>query len=541
MEKILERLKKLGKQILEWWKKFGRKQQIVIVGSTLVVIIALVVLVNVLTKTKYTFLITAETSAEGAEVSEILQEAGVDYKVSDDGRTFRVAKGQESDANLALGSKGFETSDYADLKSLLSSGGFSTTESDKQKLYHKNLEVQIKNDLKSFDFVKDATVNLEIPEDNGTLIYQNMDSSAAIILTLRGRSDMTTDTARAIAQFVATALGTESTERITIMDSEGNLYFAGANESTLSGAATNQLTISRQTDSLAEAAVLNALVGLKEFSSVTVSPHMVVDFTSGEDATHKYESQDGTKESVYADKTEYSAESTSGDGGVPGTTSNTSDSPTYVFQSNNEQSSTEIENQYHFLPNESTSYRSIPPGIVNTADSSIAVTTVTYNKIYEKNARRQGLLEDMTWEEYKLANDNVRTKMEVDEDWIATVSAATGVPKENISFVSYLENWCVDAEKSSVKMTDVVTIALIVLIIGLLAFVLLRSMRESKQQEQEEELSVETLLQSTPEIPPEDIELEEKSNARKSIEKFVDENPDAVANLLRNWLSEDWG
>ena len=211
MEKILERLKKLGKQILEWWKKFGRKQQIVIVGSTLVVIIALVVLVNVLTKTKYTFLITAETSAEGAEVSEILQEAGVDYKVSDDGRTFRVAKGQESDANLALGSKGFETSDYADLKSLLSSGGFSTTESDKQKLYHKNLEVQIKNDLKSFDFVKDATVNLEIPEDNGTLIYQNMDSSAAIILTLRGRSDMTTDTARAIAQFVATALGNEST------------------------------------------------------------------------------------------------------------------------------------------------------------------------------------------------------------------------------------------------------------------------------------------------------------------------------------------
>ena len=24
------------------------------------------------------------------------------------------------------------------------------------------------------------------------------------------------------------------------------------------------------------------------------------------------------------------------------------------------------------------------------------------------------------------------------------------------------------------------------------------------------------------------------------IEKFVDEKPDAVAQLLRNWLSEDW-
>jgi len=24
------------------------------------------------------------------------------------------------------------------------------------------------------------------------------------------------------------------------------------------------------------------------------------------------------------------------------------------------------------------------------------------------------------------------------------------------------------------------------------------------------------------------------------IEKFVDENPDAVASLLRNWLNEEW-
>ena len=39
----------------------------------------------------------------------------------------------------------------------------------------------------------------------------------------------------------------------------------------------------------------------------------------------------------------------------------------------------------------------------------------------------------------------------------------------------------------------------------------------------------------------EDIELEAKSEERKLIEKFVDENPEAVANLLRNWLTEDWG
>ena len=38
----------------------------------------------------------------------------------------------------------------------------------------------------------------------------------------------------------------------------------------------------------------------------------------------------------------------------------------------------------------------------------------------------------------------------------------------------------------------------------------------------------------------EDIDTEAKSEVRKMVEKFVDENPEAAANLLRNWLNEDW-
>ena len=51
---------------------------------------------------------------------------------------------------------------------------------------------------------------------------------------------------------------------------------------------------------------------------------------------------------------------------------------------------------------------------------------------------------------------------------------------------------------------------------------------------------MESLLQSTPESELEDIEVETKSETRKMIEKFVDENPEAAAALLRNWLNEDW-
>ena len=61
--------------------------------------------------------------------------------------------------------------------------------------------------------------------------------------------------------------------------------------------------------------------------------------------------------------------------------------------------------------------------------------------------------------------------------------------------------------------------------------------------ELEPELSVEDLLATTQEESEslEEIELGEKSETRTMIEKFVDENPEAVASLLRNWINEDWG
>ncbi len=43
-----------------------------------------------------------------------------------------------------------------------------------------------------------------------------------------------------------------------------------------------------------------------------------------------------------------------------------------------------------------------------------------------------------------------------------------------------------------------------------------------------------------PQVDLPDINLQEQSELKKQIEKFVQQNPDAVAQLLRNWIAEDW-
>ena len=69
-----------------------------------------------------------------------------------------------------------------------------------------------------------------------------------------------------------------------------------------------------------------------------------------------------------------------------------------------------------------------------------------------------------------------------------------------------------------------------------------QNLKTEKVEEIQPEISVESLLEATAEAQDslEDIGYNEKSEVRVMIEKFVDENPDAVASLLRNWLNEEW-
>ncbi len=531
-----DKLKDIPKRLLEWWNKFTMKQKMIICGVVAGVLAIMIVFASILTKPKYKTLANCETTQEASEIVELLEGEELDYQVSDDGLKITILTDHESRARLLLGEHGIPSAEYT-LDDALS-GGLSTTEADKQKRTVLALQSQLETDLEEYSFVRNATVELNIPTDDGTLISSGAESSAAVCLELSG--ELTMETAQALARFVATALGNESTENVVIMDTNGNLYFSGTEDSSASGIASSQLTMKQQVENAAIAQVRHVLNGTGEFGMISVAPNLDMDFSSMEITNHEYSAPDGRTEGMITDEQRYEAESTMGEGGVPGTTSNDEDTPTYVIDTDGTSSETVSESHIQYAPNELITYQNIPPGVIQYDSSSIAVTTIHYTVVKEEDVKRQGLLDGISWEEYKSAN-SARTKLEVDADWISAVSNATGIPVENITFIAYDENMFIDAEGSNIKASDVMQVVLIIIILALLAFVVLRSMRSTAKQEDEEELSVEDLLQSTPKEELEDINLEEKSETRKLIEKFVDENPEAVAALLRNWLNEDWG
>ncbi len=526
---MMERIRKILDKVLEWWKKFTSKQKTIIIVIAAVLILVFGILITILSQPKYTLVTVCQSQKESSQVKELLEANEITYRVSDDGLEYEVISTQLADARILLGSSEILTTTY-DLSTVFE-GGFSTTEADKVKKYKLYLESAMEKDLATFTAVKEASVDLDLPEDDGTLISQNEEASAAVLLYIDGV--FTQDMAAGMAKFIATGLGNQDTRNITIIDQDGTQWFSGEDSFSASGNASSQMVLTQQLNQIMAGKIKNVLIGTPLYGNVEVASNLIVDFSSSQLVEHTYTNEDNVK----ASESIYESESTGSSGGVPGTDSN--DETTVVYQDSENSSSTVSEQDIYYLPDEVVKTQTIPPGLVQYTDSSISVAATSYKIVKEEDAERQGLLDGVTWEDYKLAN-NVQTKLEVDEDIIDLVSKATGIPSENISMVAYEEVFFEDKEGLDVNATDVIQVALIVIILGLLGFVVLRSMKGERSTEREVELSVEGLLQSTPEPELEDIELEEKSKTRKMIEKFVDDNPEAVANLLRNWLTEGW-
>lgn len=536
VDKVMELWKKISEKVLEWWNKFKPKQKTIIICVGVTLIIAISILVAVLNRKQYIELATCESTKEASSIRDLLDEESLDYKVSDDGLVFQILNTQESDARLLLGANNIPTAAYS-LDDVLD-GSFSTTEADKQKRYRLYLEKQMEEDLASYASVKTATVQLTIPEDNGTLIAQNLETYASVILELNEEPEFSEDSAASMARFVATGLGNETTDNVTITDISGKIWFPVEETYASLENADSMMLLKQEAESLIKNEVKQVLLGTNEFTQIEVATNVSMDFSKTEVTKHNYTPAEGQDQGVLSHEEVYQSNANDDTGGVPGTDSNSETD--YMIDTSSGTTSNTYERKSDYLPNEEITTTQMPTGKVIYDDSSVSVAAVRYKIIKEEDAQLQGLLDGTTWEEYKLANDT-RTKLEVDSDLVNVVANATGIPNKNVTFVAYEEMQFIDAEEKNVSYKDIIQIVLIIIILGLLAFVVFMSLRTKKEVEEEEELSVEDLLQSTQQEELENIELEQKSEARKLIENFVDENPEAVATLLRNWLDEDWG
>lgn len=529
---MAERIKQIPKQLLIFWNKYTSKQKTIIVSVVCTVFFAFIFLIWLFGRTQYEVLTISETTKDASEVVNLLKDEKILYNLGSDQLTVSVDKKRYSDAALLLASNDMPSTGIT-LDELLNNS-LSTTNSDRTLKLNLFLQNQMRNYIITMEGVDDAQVYYIPVESSNSILTTIQDTSASVLLTVN--DDFEAKTAETIAEVVASMIGNSGTDKIKVADQNGNLLFGGEQD-LYSGSANSNEDFK---DRLRNTFINNLYMGLLKsgYDDAEIMPNLVFNMDKVSQLFTEYTAAEGQDQGLYGHSYTYQSENAGSSGGVPGTTSN--DETDYLVPDSSSNTGNVDITDIDYLPNERVTNTEFEIGAIIPDQSSISMVLINIMNYKEEDLALQGLLNGTTFKEYVLQNSGSK-KTVADPEIITMVSKATGIAEKNINIMTYEQPVFIPKVVVPRNWSDYLQIVLAVLIVALLIFVVFKGIGPVEVTELEPELSVEQLLATTKENQSiEDIEFNEVSEVRRMIEKFVDEKPEAVAQLLRNWLNDDW-
>ncbi len=534
-----ELFNRISAQLTEWWNKFSNKQKIAIITTVAVAIVALAVLVAILNQPNYVLL---EDELDVAGVNEriaLLDGATITYKVGDDASSILVEASSKTAATLALAEVGIVSSSDMTYKDAFNNG-ITTSNREALAKYQLFFQAEIGRKLEMISAVNDASVTIVVPDMDRALFEEQTESKASIILTL---SDKISDSmVEAIAKNVAAMVTNLETNNITIIDSDAKLLYDGETRNGSISGGISGADYELQQELIVKDKVRTILLSGGEYDDAMVTVDLLIDFDQLERTIEEHTTQDGSSTGIVNNESTYTETSENTDSqGAPGTDSN---GATDTLLSDGGSSTSEIEEIQRNYVYDTTITKSIKA--IGGANYDESTVTVNLNKyiIYDEvilTAQENGPLTDLSWDEYKLQLRNQgNVKIEnIDPDIERMVKNASNI--DNVVVLAYEVPRFVDKKVVESAISDYILIGIIVFMILLLGYAVYKGTEPVEITEIEPELSVEDMLTSTKDgADLETIEFDGKSDTRVQIEEFVENNPDAAALLLRNWLNEDW-
>lgn len=523
-------LEQMSSQLTEKWGDLSKSQKIKIGVGCSVLLLTIIVGILVMNKPKHVVLYRNLELKEAASATEVLDSQKISYKVLDNGTTIQVEEKDLNKAKFALTNEGIPKGRYTFDDALNNS--MSTTEDEKKAKMHRLKEVELEEALMSMDRIKQADVTLVIPEEKNSFIKADKESSASVLLTLS--ESIENKQVEGIARFIASSVENLDIKKVNIIDSEGNNLYIGQDEQSLASNKQQELKLA------AENEIKKKVIDLLEpiYNEIRISPNLILDFDQYEELREEYVSPiEGENKGLINKEVIANSQSTNTpNGGEAGVATNGGDAPQYVVGngSNSESKSTNKETDY--INNKIVSNKVKNQGDILYTESSLAVNVFKY-KEYTQESVENTLPDNMTWEQFKIEN-GANQPITVEQELIESIKNGTGI--QNVVVNGYEKPIFIDKEVYQIDVKDYLPFVLILLIIIIALFAFLKFRKHDEIIETDPELQVEEMLKvAKQEVELDEIELKESLETKRQIEKFVDEKPEAVANLLRNWLNED--
>lgn len=539
-----EKVKEIPEKFKVFWDKYTSKQKTIVIAIICVVLIAIGVVAWLASRPTWSKFQVFDSVDDANTMTKALDDQSITWKASSDGKTIYVHQDDMTNALYAMSDNGLTDKGYT--WDAAFDNSMSTTESEKDQKRVLALQSEIRQSLIQYKFIDDANVFINVPESTYTVLSSDdaetakTSITASIELNDKNKDLLDDKTAETLAYWLANTVGTD-VKNVIINDTDGKCIYNGNTSDGLGGVLTGGSTeyCNKLRNTIADN-VTTLLIRCGYDDAQVGTDGIQFDMNKIETLTKEYSVDDGREYGYPTNLYTYSSKGASGNGGTPGTDSNDSDTD-YVNNSSSGTSNTvDVQKLTDLLTNEKVQNIKQETPAIKLADSSLGIVVRKYTVYKEDDLKADGALDKTTWDQFISQNNKISTTT-VSTDEINLISAATGVSANKITVLAYNVPQFVSSTKSSNGISNYLMIILTVLIIALLIFVILRGASPLAAEDEEPELSVEQLLATTKENQSlDDIEFSDKSETRKMIEKFVDENPEAVAQLLRNWLNDEW-
>lgn len=543
-----EQLTRVIQPIKDKWTALDKQQKIKLIAAILVVLLALAITVYFTTRTKYTVFVDNLNGTQILEFENVLDEAGIRNRRASNGTAIEVDEARLADAKIEVEASPSTNAMSFTFNDALNASGMSATESVKREALRRAKEFELSQAIQSFDGVSLATVQLTIPDPVRFLVSESEKSTASVLVeTTR---DLTRNEGLAIARFVCRGVEGLEMENIEIYDNRYNTLYSGEQDTL--GMGIGSVTEMQEQEKKQLMLLLRNMY-LPIFNDVQITPNLIYDsvITADEHTSTITPPVADTDTGVPTrETTETRSVTGSPTADEPGLGTNDNAAPGYQTGTDGNYNAKEKTTDVYRDYNRSETVKSFGPGSYLRDASTIAVFLYRYIPYYqERMIERDNDFTQADWEDFKLENPQRIVSDDPNlTQYVSAIASATGIDTSRVSVTVWEVPIFYDFQRTPVKIQEIIMFAVLALLILMLAYGLIRHTRPEDEEEIEPELSVEDLLVSTQleEEKEENEKLEEidyfkDSEVKRQIEKFVNEKPEAVASLLRNWLNnEEW-
>ena len=512
--------KKLSEYKLKW-DGLDKNHKLRIILSVIVILASAIVAIVFVSNPNYTNLITASTTEIG-QMSKTLTASGIEHKISD-GNTTIVVKEKDLDAaQIALSQAGLITNGVK-FSDALANISFSTTKSDKDKIYKEYYEAKLEEKLAKMDCIKSAVVTFNTPEKSVFLTSTEDDEpTASIMITPNGT--ITADQVAGIIKMAAASVERLNEKNVTVLDNKGNIL----NEQDgfqVAGVSSKQLEFQAQKKSEIEKQVKQLLSAVTD--DVVVMANIVCDFDQEKIASVKYATpiEDAENGLLISQNVLTENLQNMDYGSIPGTDANQGTGAT-ITNTGTGGTYKKNETTSNYQLNEEN--REIIKGLGNIDPEKSSITvSLNYGVDFQEAPDEESI-------------QNI-TKM---------VSTATGINADRVTIASFKVtpkseeeinipiDWVGIIEKNAPYLTAVIIILILVVFI-----LRLKDNSATEVAFEEEGMADEpgALFNATVGDEDEDTikEMDNNSEVKQQINKFIEKQPDIAAGMLRNWIYEN--